>query len=343
MQIQARLNTHIPLFKMILILGVVSIHSNVFADCQEGGNLIGKYLVDFLSMKLTIVCVPCFFVLSGYLYFLNVAEFNKNVYVSKLKRRVRSLIIPYLLWNLFGLVLAIVKSKYLGFPSHGLIVNENVSILKAIEGFWAYVDGYPFAFAFWFIRNLIIFVIISPAAYVIGGINRWFIGLFLVLLCVLNIELDGFEYFVVGCWIARFAKKIHLASPAVNGVGLLWVVLAVCETFIPFGSVSTLVKLTMVFCAFVFFSAQTVLANRLEGRYIVEQLIKATFFIYAFHQFFCSITRNLYIKIFGLSTLTGCVLAYLFSFATMVVLSYAVWRIMIRFVPGVTRILCGGR
>lgn len=43
--------------------------------------------------------VPAFFMISGWLFFWNVKEWNGQVYFKKMRSRCFSLLIPYLLWN----------------------------------------------------------------------------------------------------------------------------------------------------------------------------------------------------------------------------------------------------
>ena len=53
-----------------------------------------------LSHVLARIAVPVFFLLSGMLFFLNMRQLSWGGYRAKLKSRVHTLIIPYLLWNL---------------------------------------------------------------------------------------------------------------------------------------------------------------------------------------------------------------------------------------------------
>ena len=161
-----RIESHrLNVIKPFLLLGVVSIHSNVLTPGEVYLSSFGRDVELLLSSTLTRICVPAFFIISGYLFFLNLNNFNLRTYNRKLYRRFYSLVIPYILWNLISLFIQIIKIKYLGFPNHGLFENGSIQWTKVFEGFYNYVDGYPFAFAFWFIRNLMIFVLLSPLAY----------------------------------------------------------------------------------------------------------------------------------------------------------------------------------
>ena len=53
-----------------------------------------------VSQTLVKVVVPVFFITSGYLFFVNVERWDVQVYKEKLLRRAKTLLWPYLLWNL---------------------------------------------------------------------------------------------------------------------------------------------------------------------------------------------------------------------------------------------------
>ena len=57
----------------------------------------------FISKVISHIAVPCFFFISGYLFFSNIVFFNKQTYLSKLKKRINTLFIPYLLWNIIAI------------------------------------------------------------------------------------------------------------------------------------------------------------------------------------------------------------------------------------------------
>lgn len=331
--------------KFILILGVVAIHSNVYFGYDASGAPVGRSIVEFFSDRLTKVCVPCFFLLSGYLYFNNVTRFTKATYLNKTRRRIFTLLIPYLLWNVIGLAISLLKYRYFNYPSYGVVEDGQICLSRMLEGFWNYADGYPYAFAFWFIRDLIVFVLISPVAYFIGGKNIYVLGIFLLTLCALDISLWGYEFFILGCGIATFFKKRLFGMKRLTAICtfIIWWSIAAAGMWLDFGRLGYLLLMSGTICAFIslfgfFRDAGTLLDNR-----TVRMAVCSTFFIYAVHQFFCTITRDFYIGIFGLETTAGGIAAFLAAFMTMVIVSMLVWLTMKKITPGITKILSGGR
>ena len=60
----------------------------VFALCQH-----------IVSTEIARIAVPLFYFMSGYLFFYRSTPFSLAVYGQKIKKRVHSLLVPYLFWN----------------------------------------------------------------------------------------------------------------------------------------------------------------------------------------------------------------------------------------------------
>lgn len=107
-----------------------------------------------ISQTLVKVAVPAFFVMSGYLYFANVEKLTKEVYWQKLKRRVKTLLIPYIVWNLLM-----------------ALKLQEISLATFIA---------PANMPLWFLRDLIMVSMVTPILYI--GVKRlgWWLALILV-------------------------------------------------------------------------------------------------------------------------------------------------------------------
>lgn len=96
----------IDLLRFPLIVAVVFIHG-VGKDIFNNFNFIPSndfiLLTNLTTNGICRIAVPLFFLISGYLFFAK--KWNMRIYKEKLKRRVHSLLIPYLLFNLIGLII----------------------------------------------------------------------------------------------------------------------------------------------------------------------------------------------------------------------------------------------
>lgn len=72
-------------------IDITELHASSFTDAA-----VYDYIRVFFSVVIARSAVPIFFIISGYLLFLKVEEYNKAVYFSKLRKRWHSLVIPYL-------------------------------------------------------------------------------------------------------------------------------------------------------------------------------------------------------------------------------------------------------
>ncbi len=138
----------------------------------EVGVQHNSFWVDFIRFSISHgiakLAVPMFFVMSGYLFFMG--EWSSTAYAGKLKRRLRTLLIPYLFWNLLTLLgyavaltipqLRVYFSGEFWPPMHSFA--ECVNALPRISMMYL-VD--PISYQFWFIRNLMGLVILAPAIY----------------------------------------------------------------------------------------------------------------------------------------------------------------------------------
>lgn len=117
--------------------------------------------------------VPIYFFISGYVFFYNV-DFNKSAYIRKLKNRIKTLLIPYIVWN--TIAIARILLCYLPClssinPNKGYA--PNLSILNILSCYWdnnpgivpVYQHYLPVDGPLWFLRDLIIIVVCTPVLY----------------------------------------------------------------------------------------------------------------------------------------------------------------------------------
>ena len=162
------------------------------------GMAVYDYLRIFISVVIARSAVPLFFLFSGFLFFKGVEQFDKTVYAEKLRKRWHSLARPYLIWNIL-MVLWVMAFKIGGILLHGKpwsgigdyfaengylhmlwdssIWNERTTWL----GNAVYHSG-PILFPFWYMRDLMILVALTPVLYWL--IKRLRIGFVLIVVAI---------------------------------------------------------------------------------------------------------------------------------------------------------------
>ncbi len=135
------------------------------------------------SHVLTQVAVPIFFFISGYLFYVGMQEWQWAKYADKLKRRFKTLLVPYLSWNtvqaliivsvmvlayiLFGKSLDRIENWFheIGGLTGIYWSNHATSVIKQNVIGCSVLKTYPLLIPMWFIRDLMVTVLLSPVIW----------------------------------------------------------------------------------------------------------------------------------------------------------------------------------
>lgn len=308
-------------------------------------NLLGSEIEESTKITFDVInvflglCVPFFFVISGFLFFINVEKLTFKVVIGKWKSRITSLVIPYILWNtLYGIV-RIFKAKYLGFDGDGIVVDGSVSMLGFLRGYWDTGDGYPMGFAFWFVRNLIIFVALSPIIYYVA--RKWITSIIFLCLPALGINCHGLEYFVFGATLGM--HRIEFISPVRTYMIISFAIWIPVLVVVQFYFAEALFILRYIgFCLIIYvirrfdivfpYSAQ--LINRYANIYL---------FIYAIHGMYCLLIDKVWVFSLKPEATFMTLICFILSFLTNVVLSGAILWVVKSVSPRFLNLVSGGR
>ena len=105
------------------------------------------------------VAVPVFFMISGILFFQG--HWSTIAYTSKLKKRVHTLLIPYLLWCLIALIVLVAPH----------VTKYEYTIGNVLSCFWAtqysflHEGSSPIDFPLWYVRDLMVCCLMAPIYY----------------------------------------------------------------------------------------------------------------------------------------------------------------------------------
>jgi len=123
--------------------------------------------------------VPIYFFISGFVFFLGI-EWNQTTYLQKLKNRVKTLLIPYLVWNTAAIVLLIFRDLPIFDDFQPYDADFQFSFKALLSCFWNYTGNfypaaadlqpstsliYPLNIPLWFLRDLMIVVVCTPLLY----------------------------------------------------------------------------------------------------------------------------------------------------------------------------------
>jgi fucose 4-O-acetylase-like acetyltransferase len=160
-----------------------------------------------LSQGVCQIAVPVFFLISGYLFFVRLEEWTGTRYKEKMKRRVRNLVVPFLLWGLIALAVELAVACYKGaspvqwLSDRGWILplwnngRFHFNGARNILGWTMYNEALPLDYPLWFVRELIVLNLFAPAIHWwVRKTKAWGLAvLFLLYLFNIWIPLEGFH------------------------------------------------------------------------------------------------------------------------------------------------------
>ena len=279
--------------RLPLIVLVTYAHS--YGGVMEGYSVLGsgwdsyEVLKIMVSQTLVKVAMPTFFVMSGYLFFANVEQFNKKIYWQKILRRIKTLLIPYIVWNL----LMAVKLKTF-----------------CLSIFWE-----PANMPLWFLRDLIIVSLLTPIIYIgVKKINYW---IFILLIPIYLTGIWAIQpgpnpyaicFFTLGAYLS--IQKINLVKVCLKmeKVAYLLTVFLALAMVLAYPTITysllllcfRVVSIVAVFCLAYRILSQT-------NKRIPQTACDASYFVYLVHYvFFFSFIDTAFFSLFGISTLSLC-------------------------------------
>jgi len=329
------------------ILMVIFIHMYY----AEGDSYIILNKIEcIVGQRLCTIAVPLFFLMSGYLFFLKMPNGVYSI-KDKLKKRVRTLLIPYIIANtlsfIFYLVLNFIALK---IPYIAAVVNFRIlDVISA--GIWpiiklVFLDP-PIAYQLWFIRDLMVVMVFSPAIWLLLRyiLSKWgrFVGVILLvaLLCYSgNGYIQALLWFTLGGYFAMHPsfspdRKYSL------WIGCSCLLIMMLLTLAPY-DVFWLTFLIPVFgipAIWILFDYMAL--DRLYNYSYIKDMCSYTFFIYLVHEPLLNIFKKLPL-LFSRSELT-LLISYFIIPLVFVFIFCQVGSLFKKFIPRLYSIYTGGR
>lgn len=352
MTLTAQSSNVINTLKCFLCLGVVFVHGQMnLGSAYLFGDMRWREVTEYHNFRLfqthfvsdfcDQVCVPVFFLLSGFLFFLKVPEvFKTKWFINKYKSRIRSLLIPYLIANAFFIFVFIVYDVYRG--------NTEINILNILKGFWANENGYPADLPLWFLRDLLVVVFFTPLIYY--GINK--ISFVLPLLFgvwfvsdpphipIISISGRAFFFFSVGACFA--IKGIDFIEKLKSNWTILvyWAVYFTVLAFYLQYNQEWILRLSVIPACPALVATVKRLSN--EKKPCPHGFAVCTFFIYLYHYYIVMIIWRLLLILFGTSELAVFVSFFMGTIMTVFCLYFS-YLLLYGFFPKIISFILGGR
>lgn len=340
----------LKLLSLVCIVLVVYIHSGFhYTDAEIGGMTLNYFLQEGISGMLGRLAVPLFYALSGFLFFRGTEKDVMIVY-QKLHRRVRSLVIPFILAALFQPIVFILlehtpAAVYMNTFFSQYFVEPWWKIICRIF-YYDFPNDAPFAFQLWFLRDLIIVMCFTPLLWKIKRIRYgmetfMLLILFLLLINVKHFPSKAFFWFCFGTQFLQKMKQESLASPGILFFILISVFQLVCPNVIWAYFEVPIVVLGLI-CLWTFYDKLIPQYFSLRSHKYLWMLSKCTFFVYLYHMPLLHVFRKSIIVILHPSSLTFAI-SYLISPWILIVSLIGVSLVLNKYVPKFYNVLVGGR
>ena len=344
-------SNNINLLKGVSILLVLFIHANI-KDAIP--NLDDKSALGMWTQVVTRIlvdnAVPMFFLVSGFLFFLKPGRI-----VDKWKKRVRTLLVPYILWCIVGFIIPFILQEALGlahlFSGNSLKKIADFETSDYIKMFWNIRNGAPILSTMWFLRDLIVIIMLTPAIHLLVKIiPQTFPVILICVYLLLPFSVAGMSsstlfWFGIGGWFAIREKNPFTWIECFNGIllSVVWAA-ALAATIISFyydWHYETIHAIFGIIHFVAIYKCVSVISISGIPKWLTA-VSTASFFIYAFHEPWMGYVLKISYKVLHPSGLILYIAPFiLVAFAT--AYSYAAYALLKRYAPRLLNLLTGAR
>jgi surface polysaccharide O-acyltransferase-like enzyme len=342
----------LKIISLLLMIMIVILHSYNLQISVNGlkypGDTLNYFVQNLLSDGITRVAVPFFFLNSGFLFFLNISENQqKTFYISKLKSRMKTLFFPYIFWCLFGFLFffSLQQIPFLsGYFNQKIQTDQPMTLFSEI-----FIN--PHFYQFWFIRDLILYVLISPLIlWAIRNIPLIFIpfvsGIWLYPYSNFYYFGQGLCFFSLGAFISIHSHLItkKISSSILICLGVIWGGSCLMKLFAPHSMMiyTGLISKAGILAGipFIWFAITDFVRSGTIS--LVKKYSPFSFLIFALHEPLITIVEKLYCNLFPVNPLSLLFL-YFVNPLFVIILVITTGQLLKRYASGVFGFITGGR
>lgn len=334
-----------------LIIGVVLVHTNIYAlvEMWEGAPpqwpewLI--YIFNYFYLIVLPEPVPVLFIISGYFFFRNNGAKRQIHFADKLKRRINSLLVPYLIWNTIAILILYIRFN--------VIAHENYTITDYLSGYWDFSQRYNYDPAnrpLWYMRDLMVISICTPLLYHLLKKNTTAILYFAIITAcyITNTGIDitgfgggAFMFFAIGAYIAIHNINITKIPHSIGIATLvLYIPLQIVLNHIGDNAAAFLatniIKITALF-----YFVSMLYRKRIIGP--TPGLTKICFVLYALHGIIIGPTIKALYTLLNSNNPFILLFIYIITPVIMVIVAFTIDKLLQTHAPRLGKIITGNR
>lgn len=323
----------------LLVVWVHSYNAELFLGGTPGMARIDQ-IEHWLRDGIGQIAVPGFFMISAYLFYRN---FSWEKLWSKWNSRIRSILVPFVLWNFIYYLGYVTGSR---LPWFGEVVGKGVIPFR----FDAIIDAilhYTYNYVFWYLYQLLILIASAPVLYLClknyyaGIVFQLVVWAFLLSgggLPILNP--DALIYYSFAAFLGLHGKKAveerwslrqAVVGLAAVGLGAVYYYLGLWLAYLP---LLVLCRILAVAGLWIMVPKQTLPRPKVWMNY--------NFFLYATHFAFVRLINKVGAR-FGCTLAVYPLVLYLLMPVLVLIISYWLGSFLRRFLPRTWQLLNGGR
>lgn len=194
--------------------------------------------------------IPMLFIISGYLFALH----DEKPHLQRIKKRAGTLLVPYFLWSITGLLVAVVFTQFeatrdVVYRTHLQPYNKPFNEYDVHE--WLTAVAWPTSFQLWFLRCLFVYNLFYPlllrGVLKIPAVIFILFGLmWLATFGIIFIEGEGLLFFTLGIWLCKRHKEVEHKPRWLNlpVITFVFIAAAFAKTWLAFKGLNSIGQVT---------------------------------------------------------------------------------------------------
>lgn len=343
--ISKRFSRKVTIVSFILAIFIMYIHANKLVQSAAAGTPV-SVLHKILAGTIGQVGVPFFFLQSGYWMFrFDIFEVKSDILKRKLKKKITSLVVPFLLWNTFGLLFFLIATRITVISS---MINGGQVVPITLRNIFGGIFLHQYYIVFWFMQDLIVVTALSPVLKRLLR-NRYLTCAAILILLILSVrnisapvcQTSSLLLFLMGGALSVYCRQYwetFNGNDCATGIYLaLFLIFAAFRWF----SLPVLSTISVIVSPILFWKTCDLLTLLHVFDHEPLWFCKQSFFLYAAHDFPVETLSAILSKVSDHMAWVS--ISYIVTPLIVLALLYVVAKLLSQRLPKVYQLLCGGR